>query len=626
MSIKNPYTDVTKVEKELNEKYWDNRAIDPHDIQLFVRLDDFNYYPVPCYIDKDRKFHVEDSQAYAGRELFVGSKHQFLHHQYKIKTTNPNGDIYLALEDGKDMATAWDPTRFVMFRNGYLINACLYQVIIPSFDNSYGRKFIYSAVPFKNNDRIDLFYIESRDNEFQQVRFNQDIYIQTRQVVWDNKTSNIIKIPYPYSAYPRDKHMFYIFSGKTGCYLDARYDFTTDEPTNEYVTLNYPDRDMKESYIVFTFPYAKEEFEDESDTIGIGEKSGVSFFACYSYPDDDSESYKNNEGILKFDPVFTTYRIKKENILLFRNTTLMQPELYEVKNNSTIKLLDSIAKKTVQFDRYTMLIFAETERAALRARRFEFQVEQSMFRGIYYTKNGIYYACVEIPDTIPEGADFLLFQGTILYDVESRYKIATVNGRKCVMVPQANFEGLNKIDQGGVRVTKEKPGYTLKTNAILGYQLDGTPMYQRDFYYTETDVDNIRPFTFIFYNRKPYNTKKYIEIVKIYFTSTQEGKVKIVNNSKYDLDNYNSKNLVLFYNGVYLTPDRYSVDPDTLEVTFDTNIDILPNNNAFTGIFLVSNKLQGEFDDWLYYDMMDGDPNKLCWFDEGYARPHKYQG
>ena len=46
----------------------------------------------------------------------------------------------------------------------------------------------------------------------------------------------------------------------------------------------------------------------------------------------------------------------------------MQPELYEVKNNSTIKLLDSIAKKTVQFDRYTMLIFAETETAALRAR------------------------------------------------------------------------------------------------------------------------------------------------------------------------------------------------------------------------------------------------------------------
>ena len=171
MSIKNPYTDVTKVEKELNDIYWDNRAIDPHDVQLFVRLDDFNYYPVPCYIDKDRKFHVEDSQAYAGRELFVGSKHQFLYHQYKIKTNDPNGVIYLALEDGKDMATAWDPTKFIMFKNGYLINACLYQIIIPSFDNTYGRKFIYSAVPFKNNDRVDLFYIESRDDEFQQVRF-----------------------------------------------------------------------------------------------------------------------------------------------------------------------------------------------------------------------------------------------------------------------------------------------------------------------------------------------------------------------------------------------------------------------------------------------------------------------
>ena len=45
---------------------------------------------------------------------------------------------------------------------------------------------------------------------------------------------------------------------------------------------------------------------------------------------------------------------------------------------------------------------------------------------------------------------------------------------------------------------------------------------------------------------------------------------------------------------------------------------VFEDDDGFTHEYDV---LEDAYDDWLYYSILDGDPNKLLWFDEIYAKP-----
>ncbi len=562
--ISNPYTNVEKVENELNAKYSNSDLIDPEDVQLFVKINENNYYPINTLVDKYGKFHVDDSTSYAEKQLYAGSKHQFLYKQYLIEEDNK---FALKISDDATFATGWDKSKYVMFLNGYLVNEVLFQITIPSIDNEYLDKWLYSAILFNKGDRIDLFYIEGRDNAFEHVRFNQDIYVNCKKVKADVDNQEIVKVPYPYSAYPRNEHMFYVFDGTTKKYLNNKTDYSVAD-NGEYIFL-HDDNILKtayESYIVFTFPYVKEEFEDEEDPNGVGETTGVSFFASYYTYDEENESgLDQSNGYIKFHPAFDDYKLLKENFLLFRNSTFVQPELYRLVNNNTIQLLDANLIKYAPYDKYTMLIFRETDKQSYRARQFNFNV--------YQVKVYAGQKTINVPDSIPKDSDFLVFNGTLFLDMHDKYKWVDGN-------PQT---------------------IQIQDDAV--------------------DIKGDRMLTFIFYtNSKKSIKRKTLRFIKLKFETTGENEVYVTNESGYNLK-YNKKNFIIFHNGTYLPPDRYDINKSTGKIDFIDKFDFINHESTFTGIFLVSQRIEDAYDDWLYYSILDGDPNKLLWFDEIYAKP-----
>ena len=563
MARVNPYCNTKMVEDELNIKFTKHNHIKPEDVLVFAVIDDTNFYPVKTSLDSNGHFHLEDNGALIRRPLFVGSKRQFLYKQYNLQEDSIRIDLDNAFKTG------WNPNKYIIFRNGYLLNSNLYKIYVPTFDSDYAIKCIYSSTTFKAGDRLDIFYIEHPD--FQQVRFNQDIYIQTRRAYCETENQVLVKVPYPYDSYPRNKNMFYVVDDQTHHYLDNRYDYTVADGA-EYIVLRN-DQLLKKPYkdnLIFTFPYAKEDFEDESDMDGIGENSGVSFITLHSsYEPKANELYSNPDGLVYFDPPFNKYKLTKENIMIFCNTTFVNPERYKLKSNGCIQLLEKEDIAHYEYSRFTMLIFAETTKISKKYREFDFKIFQ-----VFPTQDG--QTQFTIPSVEPKNTDFMVFEGSLFFDVHNRYTWNT--------------------DVQPNTMTLNDPAIKIRTN---------------------------RPLTFLFYTNSDngYRKTKTMELVKIQFESTEDGKVHMYNSRKYDIE-FNKQNSIIFMNGVYLEPDRYEIVDNDLK--FTTPTDTIYTGKSFTGIYLVSHKLDTDGGDEGYFvhdEMSQGFKDKYLWFDELYTKP-----
>lgn len=567
-----PYGDTSAVEKELNSKFRGHLRIKQEDVQVFAIQDSLNYLPVQTSIDSNGNFHIEDKAEVVERGLVVGSKKQFLYKRYEKETL---GRVYNGLKITLDetFRTAWDKSKYLVFKDGYLLSPSMYVLSIPTWDNDLSEKAIY--FPYKldtEKNTIDVFYIEH--NDFVNVRFNQDAYIETKKAYCENKNQILVKVPYPNDFYPRDKKMFFVLDGQTSAYLDDRYDYVTADGA-EYIVLKEDTHLVNpyKDYLTFVFPYVAEEIDsDMDDEDGVGEHSGVSFLALHSSYDPKRETYSNPYGIVSFteEAMFTKYDLTKEKIMLFCNSTFIEPDRYKLLNNNTIKLLRKKDVEHYEFSRFTMLVFAEK---SAKKKAFDLTVQQVPIKK---SDNGIY----NVPKTDPISTNFLVFYDTLFFDISDRFTLDTST------IP-------NKI----------------KLNSPLN----------------DLRVQDGHLLTFVFYGKSKDATvrlNREIEICKINFTSANDG---TANMQVPDLEHsikFNRKNCIIFMNGTYLDPSRYTIDNNVL--TFDSRINSLVSNKTLTGIYLVSHPTIQDNSDAGYFvhDGMDvAHKAKRLIFDELYSYP-----
>lgn len=568
-----PYGDTSAVEKELNSRFRGHLRIKQEDVQIFAIQDSLNYLPVQTSIDSNGNFHIEDKSEIVERGLVVGSKKQFLYKRYEKESL---GRVYNGLKIALDetFKTAWDKSKYMVFKDGHLLSPSMYVLSIPTWTNDLSEKAIY--FPYKLNpeiNTIDVFYIEHSD--FVNIRFNQDAFIDTRKAFCENKNQILVKVPYPNDFYPRNKKMFFVLDGQTSAYLDDRYDYVTADGA-EYIVLKEDTHLVKpyEDYLIFVFPYIAEEIDaDMDDEDGIGEHSGVSFLTLHSSYDPKKGIYSNPYGIVTFneEPLFTKYDLTKEKIMLFCNSTFIEPDRYKLLNNNTIKLLrQKDVVEHYEFSRFIMLVFAEK---SAKKKAFDLTVHQVP---INKSDNGVY----SVPKVDPISTNFLVFYDTLFFNISDRFTLDTST------VP-------NKI----------------KLNSPL----------------SDLRVQDGHLLTFVFYGKSKDATARVnreMEICKIKFTSTNDGKANMqVADLKHTIK-FNNKNCIIFMNGTYLDPSRYSIDNNVL--TFDSRINSLISNKALTGIYLVSHPTIQESSDDGYF-VHDGmnviHDSKQLIFDELYAYP-----
>jgi len=347
-------SDATALEDEINNYLVGNTEYNLDQIEIFAKVTDYSYYPIGFSIDGDGRIRLENHENLNDTDIFIGSKRQFLYRQYIIPD---NMDDQWYFEFDQYFKTAWNPDKFMIFRNGYLMNPSLFQFVIPDFNNTYKYKRAYTTSPFKSGDRLDVYYIECDDN-WDHVPINRDIHLNYRKYYAIQNGQVIVKIPYPLYMYNKGPEMFFVFND-SGYYLDNRYEYTVSED-NLYITLKDSEKLVSAGvdYLVFVFPYMQSEREgDYTDFDGSGERSTVEFFYSYSIFDPN-----NTTGIITFDPPFTEYDLTYKSFLLFGNSTWISPERYEVIDNTHIKFTDPVDKAHCGWTRYTMAIFNETDR------------------------------------------------------------------------------------------------------------------------------------------------------------------------------------------------------------------------------------------------------------------------
>ena len=276
---KKQLTDSAEVEKEIEDEYINcgSKDIDPEDIAVYVEIDKDNLYPLDISIN-DGKVKIKDTYFAADRNLYLGSKRQFLYKQMYID----HRSNILKL-DGT-FRTGWNKDKYLLFKNGYLVNRAIYWVRVSDMENIYGDKLIFSASSFKPGDRIDLFYIESRD-DMDLVPYNRDVYMSSKVVTSYKNNQKVVKVPYPNKVYPRGQKQFFIFT-KDGIFLDNRYDYTLSDD-KEYVSFKKDVLTNTGDFVTFVFPYVRSDFEvdGEYEDALSGEKAGTKFFFSYSVLD-----------------------------------------------------------------------------------------------------------------------------------------------------------------------------------------------------------------------------------------------------------------------------------------------------------------------------------------------------
>lgn len=583
MISQTPIGNTTELENEVNKLFKMNSDLNRNDLQIYAEISDKNLVPISFGYNPDGTINIygEDELA-LNKTMYVGSKRQFLYKRFNIGADTLKLDLNV-----DEFKTGWDTSRYVVFRNGYMMNSSMYLIYVPMLDNYLVSKVLYTMTKFKKGDRIDIFYIESEDM-FSPVPINRDVYLCIKRQYANENDQRAVKIPYPYSTYPRGQKMFFVCD-KNGYYLDNRYDYQISED-DEYIFLRESNtlRTKLVDYLIFTFPYAKQdwEWEDSEDSDDMeGEKSGTSFFIAYSV--------SASNGRVYFNPIFDQYTIDKRCLLLFGNTTFIDPERYKIIDNGTIEFVQSKAfgygeetddvggygnywdgNQNVDIEhspyvRYTMVIFRNQNVFLLDNLEFAIDVRQ-----VEATQDE--QQTFMVPDVDIDKPSFLAFVGSLNFDQKDRF--------------------IYNQDLGRI-----------------------------DIQNSEDFVEKGRVVTFIFYKSTIPGALRTREVMFKFIkfdVPDDTGKVKIPSEDYTDLS-FNERNLILFLNGVYLSPDRYSIGSNIISMN-DPLDDALDDTKTLVGVYLMAYQSSKNINDadgpYMYTDMRDD--HDWIIFDELYATPY----
>ena len=461
--------------------------------------------------------------------------HQFISNTI-INITAPTNSIIL----GDTFKTAWDDRKFLVFRNGYLLSKQIYNFIIPSPYNNYKEKVFYSTITFQPGDRIEIFYIENEQN-FANVPFNRESRIASYIYYARSRDQRLIKIPYPNSSYRRSKDSFILFNDD-GRHLDIRYDYTVSAD-GRFVTLADHEvlKERMLNFVVFTFCYTENrsinEQEEEVDPMDDDTTNLESINYTYSY---SIENVTNTPGLVKFTPPFTGWaNMIKENFILFGNSVFIDPVRYEVVSNDSIQFVDPEDAKVAQYRRYTMCIPVTNNKPENTAQN-EFRYQVVSFKATQAMQSEF---IIDVPDDSMRWYPFLVFRGSRLMDVDEEYVYDdTIN-----------------------TLTITDPSCYIKKGRLL---------------------------TLVFLNKTYTDIEKQIHYIKMQFDVDPSGITEI---PKYLYKNpafvFDETNLLVFINGVFLEPERWSVTADhkiKLHPIEEKSYEVPLIDKTFTAIYIRS--------------------------------------
>ena len=401
---------------------------------------------------------------------------------------------------GSEFKTCWNSDKYIIFINGRLLNKRMYRIFIPSDKNNYKDKVIYFNTTIKSGSSIDVYYIECDDN-FDQIPFNKDVKVFAKKQYTEEGNQTYIQIPYPYDTYPRDDHTFFVFTDE-GKYLDQIKDYSTSYD-KEYITLRYRYAlKGRLNFITFVFPYVMEGWGmEEGEDLDEKFKNITPKFT-YSY-----SSNANKNGIVEFSPVFESYKLTKDNFILFGNSTFISPERYDVLSNNKIQFKSQVDKDHCTDARYTMIIFEEKATNYL-----DLQYTFKVYKIKAIKDKQVKF---ELPDEAKNN-NFLLFKGSTSLDEINRYY------------------------------------YSEPDNSIIMNNPDDYFIAGRNLYcviYKPLGTDN-KPFKLRF-NKAEFlgNKNNEIDIPEYLYNGMK----------------FNSGNMILFVNGTYIEPDRYTVSDQKIK-------------------------------------------------------------
>jgi len=394
--------DAYDLENEINNKIKNDLiGLHPEDIQIFAKVSNYSYYPIDFYMTKDGEVRIENDDIIAGASIFIGSKRQFLYKQYTV----PSDSNRFTFDEY--FKTAWNPDKFMIYLNGYLLNPALCNFAIPKLDNTYLKKILYVSRTLKAGDILDVFYIECDDNLTDNVPIVRDIHLRSYKYTARMDNETIIQIPYPNSTYPRSQNSFFVFNDK-GEYLDNRYDYDISED-GRFITLLDPHKLLEngKNWLVFTFPYIEPDFEVDDG------KNTIRFDQLYSIW---NPSAYTGDGIVRFEPLYEEFDLTKKSFILFGGTTWIDPERYDLIDNNTIRFKYPEDKMRCGWNRYVMNIFNETSKFNRKYGDVEYlviPVKATEYNQKYF----------DIPVVNKKYLSFLLFVGSILYDRDDMYEV-----------------------------------------------------------------------------------------------------------------------------------------------------------------------------------------------------------
>lgn len=495
---------------ELNEKFKDHchhcSGIKYEDMQLFVEISENNLYPVNYISDSNGNIKIEDNKYYADLPVYVGSNKQFLYHKYFI---NFNSNI---LELEEEFKTGWDPKRYLVFRNGLLLNNSIYKIDVATFTNKIKNKKLYTAVTFRPGDRIEVFYIESDDN-FLHVPYNHDVYMSSNLVYADENEQYVVNVPYPYKSYPKGDKYFFVFN-KDGIYLDKKNDYTTSEDGSAITLFDHSKlykTEDRNDYLVFVFPYVRAEFEEEGELLEnkyMG-NTGINFVYSYSKSSGD-------DGIVSFDPPFTSYELSKNNFLLFGNTTYISKDRFDLIDNHTIRFNNGVDIRHAKYANYTMIIFNDMKNSKFNMNsdsNFELDIQQIPAE---YDGQTVF----KLNKFIGPKSSFIVFVGSVSLEQSQKYSYNAANNSISFGDPNLYFTKGRNITVISIKNKGSEGGYTERI----------------DFEKNELPI--------VINNR--------VTIPSSYFANNIITK----------------ENTIIFINGTYINPNRYKIDGNTIISTY----------------------------------------------------------
>lgn len=496
--------------------------------------------------------------------------------EFEIELFVSGGTSY-QIELGEEFKTAWDKRKFLVFKNGTLMSKQTYFITIPSPFNNYAKKILYTTVPIiAGQDRIEIFYIENQEN-FANVPFNRDTHLSSYLYYAKSNKERIIKIPYPNSSYRRSKDAFMVFNDK-GEHLDYRYDYTVSKD-GKYIVLEDHAilQKMLTNYLVFTFSYVPnrsidglEEEPDSDDTISIAD---VTYKYSYSI-----QNMTNATGLVTFSPSFADYpNMMKENFMLFGNSVFIDQSRYEIVSNNKIQFISNEDKIVANSRRYTMCIpVKQTKPKILSTNQIRYQIVN-----IEATQD--MQSIFEI--TLPPGAEdyypFLVFRGSRLMDVEEEYE----------------YDDLSQVIQ----------------------IIDSSCFVKKG-----------RSLTIVYLNKSYTDIEKEIKYVKAQFKVSSTGMTEIPKELYHnDKIQFNYSNSLLFINGVFLEPERYTIEPGNW-IKFNDNMETAGyyppyEDKTFTLVYMIAYQVSSDSADEFNtnYSQKEIDPsedNDETRFDELYSR------